>query len=172
MVHVAPIWCIRLPCGAWEPHMAPFASQMVPCGSCTVHMAPIWPLYGACCPHPPPIPVHGSDMAPRWHMRLQYSQFWLPYGPYTAQGGPIRHHPPYIWHTWHPYGVGSSTQCTWLLNTPYVFYLALHGFHMACMAPIWCTRLLYSSISPSLMCTWLPYGAVRLVYCATWRICH
>jgi hypothetical protein len=167
--HVAPIWCIRLPCGAWEPHMAPFASQMVPSGSCTVQMAHIGPHMAHNAPmwcHPPPIPIHGSNMALRWHMRLPYSQFWPPYGPYTVQGAPIWHHPPSRWHTCHPYGVGGSTQGTWLLNTPSVYYLALHGFHMACMAPILCTRLLYSSHS-SFNATWLPYGAVRLLYCAT-----
>jgi hypothetical protein len=120
--------------------MAPVQCRWLPYGPHVVHVAPMW------C-HPPPIPVHGSDVTPRWHMRLPYSQFWLPYGPYTVKGAPIWHHPPCIWHTWHPYGVVSSTQCTWLFNTPSVFYLALHGFHMACMAPIWCTRLLYSSHS-------------------------
>jgi hypothetical protein len=112
------------------------------------HMAHIWPPNGACSPmwcHPPPLPVHDSDMAPRWHMHLPYSHSWLPYGPYTAQGATIWCHPPCIRHTWHPYVVGSSTQCTWPLYAPSVFYLALHGFHMACMvAPIWCTQLLYS----------------------------
>jgi hypothetical protein len=146
---------------------------MVPYGSCTEHMAPIWPPYGACAhlPH--------QYMAPIWHVRLPYSHFWLPYGCYTAQGAPIwhhlpyvLHHPPYIWHTWHPYGVVSSTQCTWLLNAPSVFYLASHGFHMACMAPIWCTRLLYSSHS-SIKAHMAPiWCCPPPVMCHMARICH
>jgi hypothetical protein len=127
------------------------------------HMAPIWPPNGACSPmwcHPPPLPVHDSNMAPRWHMRLPYSHSWLPYGPYTAQGATIWRHPPCICHTWHPYVVGSSTHLSSIWH---------------CMASIWHAWWLPYGAHGSctvhtapLRRTWLPYGTVGLPYCSTY----
>jgi hypothetical protein len=171
MVHVAPIWCIRLPCGAWEPHMAPFASQMVPSGSCTVQMAPIWPPYGACCTH-----VVSST---------SHTRTWLRYGSQMAHAAPIQ---PILAPTWPLHGTRGSHMAPSTLHMAHmapIWYRQLHTRHMALEYTICLlsgtTWLLYgihgSPMVHMARCTvhtaplrrtWLPYGAVRLLYCATW----
>jgi hypothetical protein len=153
MVHVAPIWCIRLPC------------QMVPYGSCTVHMAPIWTPCGTCCPHVVSSTSHtrtclryGSQMAPAAPIQPLLAPIWLLHGARGSHMAPSAIHMAHmapIWcsqlHTVHvtlQYTICLLSGTTWL---PWHAWLP-NGTHGSCTVH-----------TAPLRRTWLPYGAVRLL---------